>query len=53
MEEGDTVVVSGSVVIPLVNGGQLEALFSDYFTFSGGLISGLESYMIPPAGPRS
>ncbi|MFC9606390.1 nuclear transport factor 2 family protein [Streptomyces niveus] len=53
VEEGDTVVVSGSVVVPLVNGGQLEALFSDYFTFSGGLISGLESYMIPPAGPRS
>lgn len=53
VEEGDTVVVSGSVLIPLLDGGQAEALFSDYFTFSGGLISGLESYMIPAAAPRS
>ncbi|MCI3221339.1 nuclear transport factor 2 family protein [Streptomyces sp. NP-1717] len=53
VEEGDTVVVSGSVVVRLLNGGRLETLFCDHFTFSGGLISGLESYMVPPAGPLS
>lgn len=53
VEEGDTVAVDGTVVVPLPNGGRLELLFSDYFTFSGGLISGVESYMITPAPPQS
>ncbi|MFD5899732.1 MULTISPECIES: nuclear transport factor 2 family protein [unclassified Streptomyces] len=53
IEEGDTVAVNGTVVVPLPNGGQLELLFSDYFTFSGGLISAAESYMITPGAPQS
>ncbi|GAA2139027.1 nuclear transport factor 2 family protein [Streptomyces synnematoformans] len=51
IEEGDTVAVSGTVLVPLPNG-QLEMLFSDYITFRGDLISSLESYMIAPAGPQ-
>ncbi|MEW2393870.1 nuclear transport factor 2 family protein [Streptomyces venezuelae] len=50
VEEGDTVAVSGTVVVPLPNG-QLEILFSDFITFRGDLISSLESYMVPPAAP--
>lgn len=53
VEEGDTVSVSGSVAVPLPGGGQLGFLFSDYFTFRGGAISSVESYMITPGGDGS
>lgn len=49
IEEGDTVVVKGSVLAPLPDGGQLELLFSDHVTFRGDLISRLETYMITAA----
>jgi ketosteroid isomerase-like protein len=50
IEEGDTVVVSGTVITPVPGGGQVELLMSDYFTFTGDKISSLESYLIGPVG---
>lgn len=53
IEEGDTVAVSGTVLVPQPDGGQLELLFSDYVIFRGDLVSRIETYMIGPVGPQS
>lgn len=47
VEEGDTVVAIGRVLSRRHDGGELDAVFCDVFTFDGDLISRVESYVVP------
>jgi uncharacterized protein len=46
IEEGDSVVVSGSGGADLAAGGRMEFVYCDVLTFSGEEISRVESYLV-------
>jgi ketosteroid isomerase-like protein len=46
VEEGDTVVAIGDGSVALTAGGTLTFVFCDVFTFTGDLISRLETYQV-------
>lgn len=46
VEEGDTVVAVGSGSVATAEGGMLEFVFCDVFTFAGDAISRLDTYQV-------
>jgi ketosteroid isomerase-like protein len=51
IEEGDEVVAIGAVRAAMKDGGELNAVFCDVFTFAGERIRRLETYQVTLSGP--
>ncbi len=51
VEEGDTVVAIGAGLSRRKDGGEFRFAYADVFTFRGGAVSRVESYVIPLSAP--